>query len=464
MPLRQPFATHRRIAVVGLGEAGRGACHLLAALGRDVVALDANPDAQRGGLPDSVELHPGSHDPRGASLAVLSPGLNPEWPENRDRPALAPLWRAGIPLVGEIELAAAAHPAPLLSVGGTDGKSTTAALAHHLMRATGVDAALGGNSWTALSRVVLARPDAAALVAEVSAFQLFAPHGLRPRAAILTNIAPDHLDHYAGLDDYVEAKRHVLANLGAGDRFIANDADARLAGFATDLERRGVPTLRFDDARRPDAADAAWLDGDLLRVALDGRDLAVRRSALALPGPHNTRNALAALAGCLVLRGDETWPTEAALEQALASFEGLPHRLRRVAVVDGVTWVNDSKATNVHAAVTGLRAIDGPLVAIVGGVDKGLALEPLVEELRARARAVVVIGAIAERLAAELRGAGVRTVPAASMADAVAAAASEARAGDTVLLAPACSSFDMFRSFEHRGDVFEAAVAALSPP
>lgn len=468
MATQNPVHPHENIAIIGLGEAGRAAATLLAAHPLRIVALDRRPDPQRGDLPEHVEIRGQSQHPDAATLAVLSPGANPEWPENRNNPDLLPLWtrwrEAKIELRSEVEVAAAAHTAPLLSIGGTDGKSTTAALTAHLLRALDAAPALGGNSWRALSAVVAEQPDARVLVAEISAFQLWEPHTLHPRVAVMTNIEPDHLDHYGTVEAYVAAKRHILRNMGPGDWFVFYAADARLLAFAELAEHRGVNLAAFagpDSAQRFGAH--ATVEADSFVVRLPGNTLRIPTAALSIPGAHNQRNAMAAILAAMLVPdappADES--SAARLAEALATFHGLPHRVALVRELDGVRWYNDSKATNVHAAVTGLAAFEQKIVAIVGGVDKGLSLTPLIELLATRARATIAIGSIAPRFVAEAGEILEPLVTADSMEEAVRIARTLAQPGDVVVLSPACSSFDMFRSFEHRGDVFEAAVRAL---
>ncbi len=454
------------VCVVGLGATGVAASNLLASAGYRVRAIDGRDGARPDGLDPRVVVDRPSHDPRDASAVVLSPGVNPEWPEHREQPWMQALLAdrdAGRRLVlSEVELGAATSSGAMLTVGGTDGKSTTAAMAHHLLTSLGIDAALGGNSWRPLTEIVLERPDADIVVAEVSAFQLWEPHTFRQHAGILTNIAPDHLDHYEGEADYVAAKWQAFRNTAPGGTAILYAADQRLAGGVDALRARGLRIAGFGAERPQGDWDAvAWIDGPTLVVEDERGALRADATALRLPGEHNLRNALAAWLGALAVAPDATPLRDTmAVAEALSTFRGLAHRVAWVGARDGVDFYNDSKATNVHAAVTGLRAFDRPLVAIVGGVDKGLELDALFALLAERARAVVAIGAIAERLVDEAPD-GLAIERAASMADAVRRAAALARPGDAVVLSPACSSFDMYSGFEARGDDFAREVSAL---
>lgn len=457
---------HQRFAVFGLGASGVGAVRLLQGLGKSVIACDQNTGFQ-GSFGPGVEVVLGEHRAGDATAVVLSPSFNPEWPENRAKPWLMELVaraQAGeLALVSEVELALAARPRPLLTIGGTDGKSTTAALAAAILRGAGHVPALGGNSWQAMSSVVAASPEATCHTVEVSAFQLWADHGLRPNVAILTNIAPDHLDHYASEDDYVRAKFHIFRNMGAGDTAVLYADDARLRAMVPELRARGLACVGFGTRVTGDWDGTAELRsvGGVEYFVVDGAPGATQIpvSSLRLFGDHNRRNTLAALAAGRALVGRGAWD-EAGVAAAIAEFGGLPHRIEHVRTLDGVGWYNDSKATNVHAAVIGLRALPAPLVALVGGVDKNLDLGPMLEVLAEKARAVVVIGQIRERFVAESAG-RFQVQGAESLAEAVAACRSLSRPGDSVVLSPGCSSFDMFRSFEHRGQMFAELVQKL---
>lgn len=459
--LHDPLDRHETVAVLGLGATGRAACRLAHRLGKRVIAADRNADLDPAPFAGIATVHPGTHEIDDATAVILSPALNPEWPENRAHPELGPIYDrsdAGeLALVSEVDAACAAFARPFVSVGGTDGKSTTAALAAALVRATGADTILGGNSWPPMSARVLEQPDATGAIVEISAFQLWPGHTIRPTAAILTNIADDHLDHYATQDDYVAAKLRILDHLGDG-LFVPWQGDARLAAAADAFAASGGRVARVDGAPGNEAGYARDT-GETIEAHLDGRTLAVPRDALVLPGAHNRRNLQAALLATLALVDG---PIDAgAIADAVRGFHGLDHRVQFVRERDGVRFYDDSKATNVHAAVIGLRALERPVVAVVGGVDKGLELDDLVTALGDVARHVVLIGALADRLGARLDGVVTWEV-ATSMDDAARRAAAAARSGDAVTLAPAASSFDWFSGFAERGRVWQAAVRALS--
>lgn len=461
--LHDPFPSHHVVGVHGYGASGRAATALLCALGKSVVVFDAH---YRGTPPqiDGVRFEIGTHAPEAIGVHILSPSLNPEWPENRENPALTELYESfdtdAAQGVSEIELAIRAFDRPIIAVGGTDGKSTTAALTQALGKAFSARSMLGGNSWRALSAVVLEHVDTPVdtAVVEISAFQLHRPHAIRPRVAILTNIAADHLDHYANFQEYVDAKSAMFMHQAAGDTAILGRGDPRVDALATTLQKRGVRVLRFGNAALSADEEGAGETDEGLAVRVGDIAFDVPLETITVLGPHNRRNVMAALLAWVARTGAA--PDRDALHRALKDFKGLPHRVRFVREVDGVAYYNDSKATNVHAACVGVTSMTRPTIAIVGGVEKHLALDALWEALALRGKRVVAIGALQERLVREAPS-WLVVQRADSMEQAVRVAHGAAAPGDAVLLAPSSASFDMFDSFEHRGDVFEAAVHAL---
>lgn len=458
--LVDPLPHHDLVAVLGFGASGRAATRLLKHFGKRVIVADMHLQDP----PDwaGVSFRLGSHDIGEATAVVLSPSFNPEWPENRAKASLTAVYEridgGFVEALSEVELGLRAFNRPYIAVGGTDGKSTTAALTHALAGAFGYRAVLGGNSWRAFSEVALeASDDVDLAIVEISAFQLHQPHGIRPRVAITTNLAYDHLDHYAGPDDYLRAKAALYLNQSMGDAAVLNGDDARLQGLGADLEARAVRVMYFGNGPLTGACGAGEEDG-IIQVRHGSTTLRVEASWSLLQGAHNRRNIMAALTALTQVGAKQ--PSMPALEEALRRFGGLPHRVAFVRERGGVRFYNDSKATNVHAACVGLRAMDRPTIAIVGGVEKRLELAELWEAVVERGGRVIAIGELRERLRAEAP-AQVEVRDAESIEAAVQLAAAWAREGDAVLLAPASSSFDMFRSFEERGERFEAAVRAL---
>lgn len=444
----------RQALVVGLGVSGAAAARLLCARGAQVSVTDAAASpAAADQIPELTELGVtldlGSHDPAlfaAADLIVVSPGV----PET-----MAPLRRArdrGIPVIGELELAAGFITAPILAVTGTNGKTTTTELLGHILAHAGLRIFVGGNIGRPLSEAAMIPDPPDAVIAEVSSFQLDTTRAFRPRVSVLLNITPDHLDRYPDLDAYAASKGRIFTNQLADDTAVINGSDSlaiqvsagiRASRWIYDAPDAPTPGAVFDE------------DALVLQTPAHGRER-IDLAGLRLPGRHNRENAAAA---CLAARAFGLGP--GVIESALATFEGLPHRVAAVAEVAGVQFVNDSKATNVDAVARALESFDRPVVLIMGGRDKGGVFETLAPQIRRQARALVLVGEAAGIIDRAL-GSCVPTRRAADMEDAVATAFSRAQAGDVVLLSPGCASFDMFNSYKHRGRVFCNAVDTLA--
>lgn len=364
----------------------------------------------------------------------------------------------GIPVVGDIELFArelATNNYPLttriLSITGSNGKTTVTSLVTHLCQVAGLDAVAAGNISPAVLDVMMQRgavqPDV--WVLELSSFQLETTASLRAAAATILNLSEDHLDRYDGMKGYIAAKARAL--LGCQLQVLNRDDAATLQ-----LAQQDAATVTFglDAPTREQDFGVARFDGEL--YLLQGTQRLMRANELQLSGLHNVANALAALALCRAL----DLPM-AALLDGLRSFKGLAHRVEKVADIAGVTYYDDSKGTNVGATVAALQGLGCKAVLIAGGEGKGQDFAPLADAVKNHARAVVLIGRDAELIAAALATTAVKIERAADMAAAVQAAARLAQAGDAVLLSPACASFDMFRNYEHRAQVFIAAVREL---
>ncbi len=447
-----------RFAVFGLGKSGIAVSNLLAERGKRVVASDtAARESLRPGIErvdEAVELVCGGHRFEGAEVVVVSPGLSP------DLEIVGRIREAGLPIVSEIEIAYDAARAPVAAITGTDGKTTTTALLGHIAELSERPSAVGGNIGTPLSAVVDEVPAGGLVVAEVSAFQLWSIHHFRPRIAGFTNIAGDHLDYFETRREYREAKRRLESNMRGDDLVVYNLDDPVVETWSRNPPaERGV--YGFEVASSVEAEVAVREQGGAIVAECDGRTFELlEHDDLALPGDHNLSNAMCASAMALAAEIDAETVAE-----GLASFEPLPHRIEPCGSIDGVEFVNDSKATNVNAALAGLSSIDGPLVAVVGGVDEGLELAPLCRHLAEHAVGVVVIGEMASRLSDELAGFvddDFRLEPAESLEEATRLAYRWAReSAATVTLSPACSSFDMFDSYEDRGESFRRAVERL---
>jgi UDP-N-acetylmuramoylalanine--D-glutamate ligase len=357
----------------------------------------------------------------------------------------------GIDVVGELELAWRALPNRFVGVTGTNGKTTTVELLGHVYRSAGEPVAVAGNVGTPLSGLVGEIEPDATVICECSSFQLEDADHFAPECAVFLNLAPDHLDRHRDLESYLAAKLKIFANQGNDDLAVYNADDPGLAGVDLGGCARRVA---FCTGAAPDC-EVALAEGTIFH---DGEPL-LAVEELGLFGEHNVANAMAAAAAALSMGLDRD-----AVREGLRSFAGVPHRLELIAELGGVRFVNDSKATNVASATVGLRAFEGGVHAILGGSEKGEPFAPLLDPVRERCVACYLTGASADRLAEELAPAteaGVELHRCADLEDAVRRAAATARPGETVLLSPACASFDAFENFERRGERFRAIVEGL---
>jgi UDP-N-acetylmuramoylalanine--D-glutamate ligase len=435
--------------VVGLARSGQAAARLLAARGEQVRAVDSgHPDGAAGLSGVGVEVFldtDGVAQLDGARTVVKSPGVA------REAPVIATALERGVGVIGELELAWRATPNRFVAVTGTNGKTTTVELLAHLYRAAAEPVAVAGNVGTPLSSLVGEVDPEATVVCEASSFQLEDSTAFAPECAVILNLAPDHLDRHRDLDSYLAAKLRAFANQGNDDIAVYNADEPLLAGVDLGGCARRVP---FCHGAGPDC-EVSLAEGT---VFYDGEPL-LPVAELGLFGDHNVSNAMAAAAAALSMGLDRD-----AVREGLRSFAGVPHRLERVEEIGGVTFVNDSKATNVASAAVGLRAFEGGVHAILGGSEKDEPFAPLAEPIVETCRACYLIGASADRLASELAGvveAGVEMRRCADLEDAVRSAAAAARPGDVVLLSPACASFDAFENFEQRGERFREIVEGL---
>ena len=452
------------VAVVGLGKSGRAAAELLARDGHAVYASDAGdgPAARACAealAPLGVAVQTGGHDLAriaGSALVVASPGVPPE------APPLTAARGAGVPVVGEVEVALHYLPrVQYIAVTGTNGKTTTTALIGHLLRALGHDAVDAGNIGTPLAELALRNQPPAWVALELSSFQLHDTPSVRPTVGVVTNLSPDHLDRYPSLDAYYADKARMYANAGPDSLWVSNADQAEVMALHHRLPGpdRPLPGTTYTFSLRDPSATASF-DAAAGVLVLDGTPLAAR-AALPLLGEHNVANALAAaLAVWAAAPEHRTGSAREQMARALGSFHALPHRMEPVGEVDGVLWINDSKATNVSSTHVALEGMTRPYVLLLGGRHKGEPYTALADALRARARAVLAYGESAPIVERDLAGlVPVERVDGPFEA-VVARARALARSGDAVLLSPACSSFDMFRNYEERGATFRRLAAA----
>ena len=435
---------------MGLARSGVAAALALRQRGAAVIGVDsARPDAP--GLSDAagrlveagVEV---TLDASGVALAARARTLikSPGVPQNA--PVIQAARARGIPVLGELELAWRLIPNQFIAVTGTNGKTTTTEWIGHVHVEAGLPVAVAGNVGRAASSLVLdpGLPEDETVVCEASSFQLEDTDFFSPEAAVLLNLSPDHLDRHGTYEEYVAAKLRIFVNQGNDDIAVA-PADLQVEDLGGCARR-----VLFGAGPGPELSERAgylWWDEQPI-VAVE---------EIGLPGEHNVQNAMATAAACLARGIDPE-----AVASGLRTFAGVPHRLERIAVVDGVTWVNDSKATNVASTIVALRSFPrAGIHLIAGGRGKQQDFTPLAPPVAERCRAVYLIGEAAVELAAALEPSGVPLHQAGDMEHAVGLARAAARAGEVVLLSPACASYDQYPDFEARGDHFRALVEAL---
>ena len=446
----------KRIAVIGMARTGMAVAEVMADLGARVVLYDKKPageltealtEARRLG----AEARPGTDivDFDSIDMLVTSPGVP------RGAAVFAEAERRGVEVVSEIELAYRVSRAPIVAVTGTNGKTTTTILIGSILAEDGRETYIAGNVAAGEIKLPLitAAHKASAngmIAAEISTFQIEWISAFRPKVALLLNVTGDHLDRHASWEEYAALKARIFENQTADDFAVINAENSFTASLAPRLKAR---VLRF--ARLSPVDEGAFVRGDELVVRLDGREtVACRKSDILLRGEHNVENVLAAACAAIALGVKPE-----SLVAAVRKLKPVEHRLEPVAVIDGVEYINNSMCTNVDAAVRSVEAIEKPQIVIAGGKDKGLDYAPLGEAFKRKAKHVVLIGASADILREAAENAGFRALSdAGSMKEAVEIARSLAEPGDAVVLTPGCASFDMFSSFEERGQVFKDCV------
>ncbi len=443
----------KRIVILGAGESGTGAALLAKRLGYTVFVSDKSPlkpefkaELESAG----IDFEEGQHTLDKilqAGEVIKSPGI----PEKTE--VMKSVRAKGIPVTGEIEFGW--HHCPkgsrIVAITGSNGKTTTTNLAFHLLRTAGLPARMGGNVGNSFARLVLEDLEMPAAekriyVLEVSSFQLDDTDEFRPKIAMLLNITPDHLDRYDyKLGNYVASKFRITRNQKRGDVFIFNAFDPVIREYMAEREVTAAKKL---------AVRRGFYKNGVIRV---GRKYAFDLTQGNLRGPHNMFNAVCAIRAALLSGADPE-----SIQKGLNTFVPPPHRLEPVATKQGITWINDSKATNVDSVFYALQAMEQPTVWIVGGQDKGNDYKPLFSLVRKKVKAIVCLGVDNSKIIAVFKKMKKPIVETRGAQEAVQAAARFARAGDTVLLSPACASFDLFKNYEDRGDQFKKAVAAIT--
>lgn len=447
----------KKVLVCGMARSGVSAAQCLYELGARVTISDSKAEEK---LAEALQPLEGMDirrclgdqaqpaDLESYDLAVTSPGIPMQ------APILRAVQAAGVPLIGELELGAQVSRAPLYAVTGTNGKTTTTTLIGEIFRNLGKTTYVVGNIGYPFTACALRCGEEDVAVAEVSSFQLETISTFHPHIAVMCNITEDHLNRHGTMEEYIRVKERIFENMGQGDYAVLNLDDPIVRGMA---ER--IPCTPAFFSRRQEVETGAYLEGEEVVFSLNGHKKRVLRAdEIRIPGEHNLENALAATA--LAMLAGVPAPV---VRHTLKTFPGVEHRIETVRTVEGVTYINDSKGTNVDASIRAVRAMKVPTVLLAGGYDKHTDFLPLAREILAsKIHTVVVLGDTAEQIERALRAVGFESIlHAKTFEEAVLLARSCAKEGENVLLSPACASFDMFRDYEERGRVFKEIVSRL---
>ena len=442
-----------KLVILGAGESGLGAAVLAAQKGFEVLVSDNGKiaEASKEVLEQiGVRWEEGGHSAalgQPVDLCVKSPGI----PDHV--PVVKKLREDGVPVISEIEFASWYCEVPIVAITGSNGKTTTAMLTHHLLRQGGMDAGLAGNIGKSFAWM-LTEEDHDIYVLEVSSFQLDGILGFHPHIAVITNITPDHLDRYDyKMEKYIASKMRIGMNQAGDDHLVFDRDDPVLSEQIRpgDFESRLWP-CSFEQQ----VPTGAFTEEENIVIRTDNTEMSMRTESLALQGKHNIKNTMAAatVARLLGIR-------KASIRESVANFQGAPHRLEKVLKIQHVQYINDSKATNVNATYYALESIRTPIVWIVGGVDKGNDYSALMPLVREKVKAIICLGADNSNIVEAFGNAVELLVETYAMSEAVKVAYKIAGRGDTVLLSPACASFDLFENYEDRGNQFKEAVRSL---
>jgi UDP-N-acetylmuramoylalanine--D-glutamate ligase len=444
---------NKRVLVVGLGKSGVASALFLKRQGAKVSVSDTKSgDELRNEIPvlldNGITVETGGHGDRtfrGQDLIVVSPGVPV------DAPPLAQARSLGESVIGEIELASRFLPGPIVAITGSNGKTTTTTLTGEIMTAGGFPTLVGGNIGTPAISLAERAQAGTVIVLEVSSFQLETIQTFRPRVAVVLNVTPDHLDRHRTFENYTDAKARIFENQQGSDFAVLNADDPTCVALAA---RTRAQVFWF--SRQKQVQQGAWLrEGTIVfRNAGSQREI-LQASEIPLKGAHNLENVLAAVCAAALMG---CAPEK--IRQAVCDFKAVEHRLEFIASIGGVDYYNDSKATNVDATIKALESFPSNIHLILGGKDKGSDYTVLNDLLRQRVKCVYTIGAAAAKIESQIKGPEV--VHAETLENAIRKANAVAQPGDVILLAPACASFDQFKNYEHRGQVFKEIVRGLS--
>lgn len=443
----------KKITILGAGESGIGAALLAKSRGHEVFVSDAgsiSPSRKKLLEGNGITYEEGRHTLEriiSSEEVVKSPGISFE------NEVVSQVRKRNIPVIDELELACRYHQGNIIAITGTNGKTTTATLTHHLLQSAGMDVGLAGNvgkSWAGQ----LVEGDHDWWVLEVSSFQIEGLKTLKPKIAVVTNITPDHLDRYGySLEAYLHTKLKLLENMDGNDHLIYFREDANI--------RKGLGELKVNPRvheisleKMPE--DGGYFDQKEIRVDFEKGSFVAEKEEIALTGAHNMINVMCALKAALIAGADE-----AKLRKGLKDFKNVPHRMEQVEKVMGVLYVNDSKGTNVDATAYALAAYEGPLIWIAGGVDKGNDYSQLYPLVTGHVKMLICLGKDNKKIKEAFGGRIAEIIETEDINEAVMQAQQKGTAGDVVLLSPACASFDLFKNYEDRGDQFKGAVRNL---
>ena len=442
----------KRIVILGAGESGTGAALLAASKGYEVFVSDQNAikekykaELEKHLIPFEEAQH-SSELIMNADLIIKSPGI----PEKAE--IIKKARAVNIEIIDELEFAFQFITGKVIAITGTNGKTTTTLLTYHLMKTAGFKVALGGNVGQSLARQV-AEGVHDWYVLEVSSFQLDGWKKFRPQIAVLLNITPDHLDRYEyNMQNYVDSKFRIIQSMNDEQYFIYFKDDANIAA---EINKREIGPSGIGVSLKPGEDAAVKSNGKVMTFSL-GENFSIAQEETTLKGPHNLINTMAAVSA--VFLAGAGLPS---IREGLRTFKNAPHRLESVAIINGVEFVNDSKATNVDSVVYALGSYDKPLIWIAGGIDKGNDYNIIKEEVRQKAKALICLGKENDKLKKAFTGVVPVIEETQSVPELVRLAMRLAQAGDVVLLSPACASFDLFKNYEDRGDQFRKAARDL---
>lgn len=442
-----------RLVILGAGESGTGAAILAKAKGYSVFVSDQSEikDKYRDDLSShAIEFEEGKHSEEkivNADLIIKSPGI----PEKAE--IIKKAKAKGIEIIDEIEFACRFTDATIIAISGTNGKTTTTLLTYHLLKSAGYNVGLAGNVGESLARKV-ANEKYDWYVLEVSSFQLDGTYSFHPHIAILLNITPDHLDRYGyEMQNYVDSKFRLVQSMSVADHFIYYSGDNVIV---SELNKKKVILTATPISLVAQHGHSVFAHGETMSFTFGGETFSIHQADTTLKGPHNLINTMSAVSAAHF-----AGVTTQVIQQGLKTFVNAPHRLESVGTINGVEFVNDSKATNVDSVVYGLGSYQGPLIWIAGGIDKGNDYDLIKDDVGKKVRALICLGKDNEKLKKAFTGIVSKIYETQSVTELVRLALQAAEKGDVVLLSPACASFDLFKNYEDRGNQFRKAVLDL---